>query len=57
MLRDIAAVIAGTIRETDLAARFLGDVFAVLFHMSQGEQALPAAQSPGMPGTVQVEPV
>lgn len=43
MLRDIAAVITSTIRETDLAARYMGDVFAVLFHMSQGEQALPAA--------------
>jgi putative two-component system response regulator len=44
MLRDIAAAIAGNIRETDLAARFMGDVFAVLLVMSDGEHAQAAAE-------------
>jgi putative two-component system response regulator len=43
-LKDVAAVIAANIRETDLAARFLGDVCAVLFTLLETEQARTAAE-------------
>lgn len=44
MLRTIAAQIQANIREVDLAARFLGDIFAVLFIMAEAQQAEAAAQ-------------
>jgi putative two-component system response regulator len=44
MLKDIAGVIRTNIRESDLAARFLGDVYAVLFIMADAEAALTAAE-------------
>ncbi len=43
-LRQVAAVIAASIRETDVAARFLGDVCAVLLTRSEMEQGRSAAE-------------
>jgi len=44
MLKMIAARIKSSIREVDLAARFMGDVYAVLFIMAGGHQAQTAAE-------------
>lgn len=43
-LIKIAAQIKANIREVDLAARFLGDIFAVLFIMAEAQQAETAAE-------------
>jgi putative two-component system response regulator len=44
VLRDIAAAISANVREVDVAARFLGDIYAVLFIMSEAEQVQKAAE-------------
>jgi putative two-component system response regulator len=44
MLKDISSLIVRNIREVDLAARFLGDVYSVLFVMSEAVQVRAAAE-------------
>ncbi len=39
MLKNIGNIIASTIREVDIAARYLGDIFAVVFTMSERDDA------------------
>jgi putative two-component system response regulator len=44
VLKDVATLIRANIREADVAARFLGDVYAVLFIMAETEPARIAAE-------------
>jgi putative two-component system response regulator len=44
MLKDVGWLITQSIREVDLAARYLGDVYAVLFVMSEADRAQGAAE-------------
>ncbi len=39
MLKTVANIIASTIRDVDIAARYLGDIYAVVFTMSEREDA------------------
>ncbi len=39
MLKDIGNIIASAIRDVDIAARYLGDIFAVVYTMSEREDA------------------
>ncbi len=44
MLKTIGNLISSAIREVDIAARYLGDVYAVMFTMSEREDARTAAE-------------
>ena len=44
MLKNIAQVIASTIRDVDIPARYQGDVFAVILVMAESEEAARAGE-------------